>query len=291
MKYKLLMALAIQRTVYNILIHRAGVEHYSAPVVLLMIDSIHLWVATIMVSITGWENNTNDWRPMILPAMLAWIKNNSIFWGMLYLDPSLHQLVYQINIIFASLITPIKLSIRQRFSIFVLFVGICIILYNRDDALYLPQHQHIAGIILTIIGAASSASSNQAFEDIIKRERGTTWKRQQQLSALGVVGALISCLQEREYIIESEPISNPMMLLVVIKCAGDIIIPFVLKYASNVVKGFSDTLAVFLSIILTQVLYHWNPHIEFYIGSAFIFLAALMFNHEIENKKSKVLTV
>ena len=48
MKYKLLVALAIQRTIYNVLIHRAGVEHYSAPFVLLMIDSIHFFVAVII---------------------------------------------------------------------------------------------------------------------------------------------------------------------------------------------------------------------------------------------------
>jgi len=291
MKYKLLVALAIQRTIYNVLIHRAGVEHYSAPFVLFMIDSIHFFVAVIMVSITGWTTRNTDWRPMLLPAILAWVKNNALFWGMLYLDPSLHQLVYQINIIFASLITPIKLSIRRRLSIGFLFFGICIILYHRDDALYLPQHHHVAGIILTIIGAATSAASNQAFEDIIKQEVGTTWVRQLQLSTLGVVGAILSCIQEREYILNSSPISNPMLLLVLIKCLGDIIIPFVLKYASNVVKGFSDTLAVLLSIILTQVLYHWKPHAEFYVGSAFIFLAAFMFNHEIEQIKNKVLTV
>ena len=111
------------------------------------------------------------------------------------------------------------------------------------------------------------------------------------MSALGVVGAILSCIQEREYIIESEPISNIMMTLVVIKCIGDIIIPFVLKYTSNVVKGFSDTLSVMMAIILTQVLYHWHPHIQFYIGSALIFIAAFMFNHEVEIIKAKVLTV
>lgn len=291
MKYKLLVALAIQRTIYNVLIHRAGVERYSAPLILLMIDAIHLFVAIIMVSLTGWTKNTSDWRPMILPAILSFIKNNCIFWGMMFLDPSLHQLTYQINIIFASLITPIRLSNKQRISILFLFVGICIILYNRDDALQLPQHHQITGIILTIIGAASAAASNQAFEDIIKKEENTTWVRQLQMSSLGVVGSILSCIQEREYIIESEPISNIMMTLVLIKCLGDIIIPFVLKYASNVIKGFSDTLAVMMAIVLTQVLYHWHPHVQFYIGSALIFSAAFMFNHEVEIIKTKVLTV
>tara|TARA_E500000331_G_scaffold6410_1_gene6208 strand:+ start:33004 stop:33453 length:450 start_codon:yes stop_codon:yes gene_type:complete len=149
----------------------------------------------------------------------------------------------------------------------------------------------LAGIFFTIIGAGASAASHQAFEDIIKKETGSVWVRQLQLSALGVVGAILSCLQEYEYIIKSDPISDLMMGLVLVKCTGDIIIPFVLKYTSNVVKGFSDTLAVMMAMILTQVLYHWHPHLNFWIGAVLIFTAAFMFNHEKENKEIKILTV
>mgnify|MGYP000261658719 FL=1 len=291
MSTKLLIALAVQRTIYNVLIHRAGVERYSAPLILLMIDSIHLFVSVIMVSLTGWTRAPTNWRAMILPALLALVKNNCLFWGMMYLDPSLHQLVYQINIIFASLITPLRLSNRQRVSLGFLFVGVCIILYNRDDALILPQHHQLAGIFFTIVGAGSAAMSHQAFEDIIKKETGSVWVRQLQLSALGVCGALLSCLQEYEYIVKSDPISSLMMGLVVVKCTGDIIIPFVLKYTSNVVKGFSDTLAVMMSMVLTQVLYHWHPHVNFWVGAVLIFTAAFMFNHEKIPKRAKILTV
>ena len=291
MSTKLLIALAVQRTIYNVLVHRAGVERYSAPLVLLMIDSIHFFVSVIMVSLTGWTRAPSNWRAMILPAILALVKNNSLFWGMMYLDPSLHQFVYQINIIFSSLITPIRLTRKQKVSIAFLFIGICIILYNRDDAVQLPQHHHLAGIFFTIIGAGASAASHQAFEDIIKKETGSVWVRQLQLSALGVLGAILSCLQEYEYIIKSDPISDLMMGLVLVKCTGDIIIPFVLKYTSNVVKGFSDTLAVMMSMVLTQVLYHWHPHLNFWIGAVLIFIAAFMFNHGEYIKEVKILSV
>lgn len=291
MKYRLLFALAIQRTLYNILIHRAGVEHYSAPLALLMIDSIHFCISLIMVTLTGWENSPGNWEIMLLPALLAFLHNNFQFYGMLYLDPYMHQMVYQINIIFASLITPIKLSIQQRISIVILFVGICIVLYHREDALILPQHDHTFGIVLTIVAAASSASSNQAFEDVVKKEYSTTWARQMQMAGLGVIGSIISCMQEYNYILESEPISSNTLVLVLINCCGNIIIPFVLKYSSNVVKGFSDTLAVLMSFIISQILYHWQPHPEFYIGITLIIIAAFMFQKNKNKIKSEILTV
>ena len=292
MKYKLLIALAVQRTIYNILIHRAGVENYSAPMVLLLIDAIHFSISLAMVTLIGWDSSSGgNWKIMLFPAILSFFKNNFLFFGMMYLDPSLYQMVYQINIVFASLITPKELSIRQRVSIFLLFFGICIILYNRDDAIHLPQHKHSLGIVITILGAAASASSDQAFEDIVKQEYNSTWVRQMQMSALGCVGAVISCIQDYEDIRDSDPITAPTFVLVIIKCAGDIIIPFVLKYADNVIKGFSDTLAVLLAFVISQILYHWHPHLEFWIGLILIVTAAVMFNHEKEKPKSKILTV
>lgn len=291
MKYKLLFALAVQRTVYNVLIHRAGVENYSAPLVLLMIDSIHFCISFVMVLITGWVESSNNWKIMLLPAILSFIDDNFAFWGMMYLDPSMYQMVYQINIVFASLITPIKLTIRQRISIFLLFFGICIILYHREDALHLPQHKHIYGIVITIIAAAAAASSNQAFEDIVKKEHSTTWVRQMQMSGLGVIGSIFSCIQDYKFIIHSEPITSSTLLLVLLNCTGDMILPFVLKYSSNVVKGFSDTLAVLMAFIISQILYHWQPHTEFYIGILLIITAAFMFQHEHEHIKSKIMTV
>lgn len=292
MKYRLLIALAVQRTIYNILIHRAGVEHYSAPMMLLLIDVIHFFVALVMATITGWDNRpANNWKIMVFPAILSFFKNNFLFFGMMYLDPSMYQMIYQINIVFASLITPRPLSRRQRVSIFLLFFGICIILYNQEDAIHLPQHRHLFGIILTILGAASSATSDQAFEDIVKQEYNSTWVRQVQMAGLGIIGAIISCIQDYQYIRDSDPIATTTFVMVLIKCAGDIIIPFVLKYADNVVKGFSDTLAVLMAFIISQILYHWKPHIEFWIGLALILIAAVMFNHEKEKIAVKILTV
>ena len=102
MKYKLLVALSVQRTLYNILIHHAGVANYSYNSLLLLIDTIRFTVCFIMVCIQKKSiQHTTDWKIMLFPAILSFIKQNTIFYGMLLLDPSLHQLVYQINIIFS----------------------------------------------------------------------------------------------------------------------------------------------------------------------------------------------
>lgn len=291
MKYKLLVALSIQRTLYNILIHHAGVANYSYSSLLLLIDTIRFSVCCIMVYIHPSPIKLhNNWKIMIFPAMLSFIKQNSVFYGMLLLDPSLHQLVYQINIIFSALITHIHLTHRQKISIITLFIGICIVLYNRDDIILLPHHSRIEGIIFTIIAAGTSAMSSQAFEDILKAEKQTTWVRQLQMSGLGLIGAFFSCIFDYEKIKNSDGISHILLILVFIKCAGDIIIPFVLKYTDNVTKGFADTLSMLMALPLSQILYHWHPHIGFYIGTIIILFSTYIFNDS-KRKVNKVLFV
>lgn len=292
MKFKLLFALSIQRTLYNILIHHAGVENYSYSLLLLIIDTVHFFVCCIMVYLNPNPNihPHTKWKIMILPAILTFIQQNTTFYGMLLLDPSLHQLIYQINIIFSALITPIKLTSKQNISIITLFIGICIVLLNRSDIVVLPQHSHLEGIIFTIIAAGAAAMSAQAFEDILKAEYKTTWVRQLQLSGLGLSGAIVSCMVEHEKIKKTNRLSNVILLLVFIKCIGDIIIPFVLKYADNVTKGFSDTLAMIMAIPLSQILYHWHPHGGFYIGTIIILLSTYIFNDS-KRKVNKVLFV
>lgn len=291
MKYKLLVALSVQRTLYNILIHHAGVANYSYNSLLLLIDTIRFTVCFIMVCIQKKPiKHTTDWKIMLFPAMLSFIKQNTIFYGMLLLDPSLHQLVYQINIIFSALITPMRLTSRQKMSILSLFLGICIVLYNRDDIILLPQHSRVEGIIFTIVAAGTAAMSSQAFEDILKSEKETTWTRQMQMSALGLIAAFFSCIFEYEKIQASNGISNILMVLVFIKCIGDIIIPFVLKYSDNVTKGFADTLSMLMALPLSQILYHWHPHIGFYIGTIIILFSTYIFNDS-KRKVNKVLFV
>ena len=80
-----------------------------------------------------------------------------------------------------------------------------------------------------------------------------------------------------EKIQASNGISNILMVLVFIKCIGDIIIPFVLKYSDNVTKEFADTLSMLMALPLSQILYHWHPHIVFYIGTIIILFSTYFF--------------
>ena len=79
MKFKLLFALSIQRTLYNILIHHAGVENYSYSLLLLIIDTVHFFVCSIMVYLNPIPNMhaRTNWKIMILPAILTFIQQNT----------------------------------------------------------------------------------------------------------------------------------------------------------------------------------------------------------------------
>jgi hypothetical protein len=230
-----------------------------------------------------------EWKPMLIPAILSAFRNVAMNKGITFLEPTLYQLVYQINIVFTSLITPIYLTGQQRMSTVLLFVGIVTILFHRDEVLQLPHHSQLIGILYTIAAAGLTAMYNQSVEDILKSEKNTTWLRQMQLAIFAQIVSVVLCYVNYDDVKKSEGVSLHVGCFVVIKCVGDIIIPFVLKYLDNVTKIFSDTVATLLSLVLSQIIYHWHPHLGFYTGTGVIFVAAYLFVSG--TKKHTILTV
>jgi len=192
-----------------------------------------------------------------------------VFIGMVHLEPSLFQMIYQTNIIFTSLITTRTLNLYQRGSIFLLFFGICTVLWHRPR---LPVHSPLKGMLFTVVGAASSALESQTLEDVLKSETNTTWVRELQLAFFGLLFNLPGM-----YDFDVALPQNFILILVLIKCVGDIILPFVLKYADNVTRSISNTMATFVALILSRIIYHWKPDFGFYIGSVIIFIGAYTF--------------
>ena len=291
MKYKLLFLLTMQRMIYNTIIHHSSIINFPCNYLLLLSDLIRCTVCFVMyITFKPDKKLSHDVNIIIFPALLYYINQTSEFYGMTWLDPSMHQMLYQINIIFAALVSPKRLNIQQKISIACLFIGICTVLFNRDDVIVLPHHSHIYGIFCTIIAAASAAIGSQAFEDVLKSEHNTTWKRQLQLSFFSLIGAIFSCYIENIHYNNIYHLSNELAVLVIIKTLGDIIIPFVLKYLDNITKGVSDTMATMLSLPLSQLMYNWHPHIGFYIGSTLVSTSAMFYVFS-KNNQHKTLHV
>jgi len=275
MKFKLLGGLAIQTTVYNILIHHAAVAHYNPNLVLLLGSTIRSFICFIIVSVNGYNTTSFDWKRMFFPSLLSFIKHQAIFYGLMFLEPSLHQMLYQINIIFAALLTPRVLTHRQYLSVFILFMGILVVLYHRDEVVRLPHHSPLEGMVFTVCAAAASALNSQMIEDVVKAEEENTWSRQLQLSLFDLLFSVTSSIIDYDNM--TEKVSNFVLVLVLIKCVGDMTLPFALKYADNVTKSFSDTVATAVSLCLSQLMYHWHPRFGFYFGAVMIFFSAYMF--------------
>jgi drug/metabolite transporter (DMT)-like permease len=277
MKYKLLGGLAVQTTIYNILIHHAAVAHYNPNLVLLLGSTTRSVICFVIVFVNGYKTVNFDWKQMFFPSVLSFVKHQAVFLGMVYLEPSLYQMLYQINIIFAALLTPRTLTNRQLLSILVLFLGILTVLYHRDEVVKLPHHAPLEGMVFTVAAAAASAMHSQLVEDVLKSEEETTWVRQLEMSLFGLCFSILSCAFDYSDVSKTEKISNFVLVLVFIMCVGDMTLPFALKYADNVTKSFSDTVATVVSLCLSQLLYHWHPRFGFYIGAVMIFFSAYLF--------------
>ena len=274
MKYKILFSLAFQTIVYNILIHHSVLLNYNFNLLSLASEFMHFFISFLIIQVH--HIKMQKWNIMIMPSILYFIQHVTRYYGMTMLDPSLYQFLFQINLIFSAIISPKKLNLRQNICIIFLFFGICIVLFNRHDINVLRTHSHLKGIFFTILAAATHAITSRYVETILKSEKDSIWCRHLQLSSFGVLCSSVSCVIDNEHLHHDIPAS--IMILVGIKCLGDIILPFALKYTDNVTTSISHSIAAMIALILSHNLYHWRPHNGFYIGS-FMIVSAVYFFH------------
>lgn len=272
MKYNILLCLAIQSTTYNIMSHHAHIIHYPIEIIYFLSEMVHIMVC--LTQIRHESLSIYNIKSLVIPFIILIIHNVTINYGIEYLEPTLRQLIYQLNILFATLISPKRLSTRQIISAMFLFIGIVIVLVCRNEVVTLPHHSQTFGILCTIAAAGLNALYNQYVEDVLKSEKNTTWTRQLQLALCGQLLASVMCLWNRHDII-NVPISA--WCLVVLKSVGNILIPFVLKYMDNMTKIFSDTVATFFSLVISQIIYNWHPQIGFYSGTMMIIVSTYLF--------------
>ena len=272
MKYNILLCLAIQSTTYNIMSHHAHIMNYPIEIIYFLSEMVHIIVC--LTQIRRETLSIYNIKYLVLPFVILIIHNISINYGIEYLEPTLRQLIYQLNILFATLISPKRLSTRQIISAICLFIGIIIVLVCRNEVITLPHHSQTFGILCTITAAGLNALYNQYVEDVLKSEKNTTWTRQLQLALCGQLLASVMCLWNRHDII-NVPISA--WCLVVLKSVGNVLIPFVLKYMDNMTKIFSDTIATFFSLVISQIIYHWHPQLGFYSGTMMIIVSTYLF--------------
>lgn len=266
-----LFALVLQNTSLVIcfrLSFRDGASAYAPSTVVLVTELLKLTICSLVVA----RQSSNDLRTVVtqirrqgllcVPSALYVLQNNLLFFGAKRLSSLLYILCSQLKILTTAIMSKIilgtQLSKVQYLHLSLLVVGI--VLVKAGPAEYNSatsdlRASSVLGVFALILAAWTSGTAGVVLERIFKAQTisddniaHTIWTRNVQLSLISLPFAFIGViLQNHKQVLMGNfflGYDAVVLLIVLLQTAGGIIIAFVMKFASNILK----CLAIGLSI-------------------------------------------
>ena len=246
--------------------HTASAVFYTEA--LKFVIAVSVWryqVSAGTVECTGLERlSLARALPYAVPALLFAAQNNLVFWALARLDPPTYQLWACTKLLSAGVVARVALKKRldntRWCALFVLMLGMATATSTSCRAV--PGGM-VHGILAVVANGVLSSVSNVANEFLLKYcdERSPLFLKNAQLYAFGV---LITACGWRPRFHGWDALA---VTIVVVNALTGILISLVLRYADNVVKGFSVSAAMLLTTCVSSTLFDFALTPPFLIGA------------------------
>ncbi len=195
-------------------------------------------------------------------------------------------MTYQLKILTTALFSVVllkkKLSTLQWGSLVVLFVGVALVQVQGGGPSKATDDQNqFVGLVAVIVSCLSSGFAGVYFEMMLKGATVSVWMRNVQLGLFGsftaVLGVLIKDygnIQEKGYFVGYSPL---VLMVISQQAVGGLIVALVVRYADNILKGFSTSLSIILSSIAAVFLFSYTITIYFVIGAALVMVSIYLY--------------
>jgi len=224
---------------------------------------------------------------ILVPAVIYTIQNNLLFYALSNLDAPTFQITYQGKILTTALMSMLILgrsfTARQWIAMFFLFVGVCVVQLQGEDASKGGAQQGVAeqnrtvGLTAAVVSCFLSGFAGVYLERVLKSGKTSIWLRNIQMAAFSLVVAMAGVFWKDGEAVQANGFFygyNPLVwLAIAIGSAGGILVAVVVKYADNVLKGFATSVSIVLSSVLSILFMGFEPTAVFLVGATIVILS------------------
>ena len=176
-----------------------------------------------------------------------------------------------------------KLSSVQWGSLVLLFAGVALVQVQSISATSksAQDQNQLVGLIAVIVSCLSSGFAGVYVEKMLKQTTATLWLRNVQLGMFGALTGLAGMfLKDWGEVSERGLLAGytPLVWVVISQQAlGGLIVAIVVKYADNILKGFSTSLSIIISCVASVFLFDYVISLGFIFGSMFVMAAIYLY--------------
>ncbi|KAJ1560615.1 hypothetical protein HK096_007904, partial [Nowakowskiella sp. JEL0078] len=128
------------------------------------------------------------------------------------------------------------------------------------------------GLLAVVMASFSSGFAGCYFEKIIKTSESSIWIRNIQLGLFSLLFSVIGMIASDSFLILEfgffKGYSTLVWMVVVNQALGGLLVAMVVKYADNILKGFSTSLSILVSCVVDFVVFGFVPSRVFLIGAS-----------------------
>ena len=230
---------------------------------------------------------------LFIPALCYTLQNNLSFVALENLDAATFQVTYQFKLLVTALLMALilgkKLTKKQWFSLLLLLFRIILTRCDKIDK-NIKKHVNTTittkasnttwGLIVVTICCFTSAFASVYLEKIFKTTSVSIITRNLQLAIFSSIISFIAYM-----LIERKPLTSffngydkVVLILIMLNAFGGFLVAMVMKYADNILKGFSTAISIVICGIISYLFFEFIPKKIFIIGSVLVVISIFLYN-------------
>lgn len=238
---------------------------------------------------------TTEWKSILLfpiPSIIYLIHNNVQFATLTFVDPSTYQIMGNLKIVTTGILfrsfLKRKLSNLQWMAILLLAVGTTTSQVKgcgvaKCDSLFSAPLQ---GYLLGILSACLSALAGVYTEYLMKKNNDSLYWQNVQLYAFGVLFNMIRLIMDDvsagfekgtwwQNLFDGYDFTT--WLVVLNLASTGLLVSWLMKYADNIVKVYSTSMAMLLTMVLSAYLFDFRPTLQLFLGIVICIISVQMY--------------
>lgn len=265
---------------------------FLAEVFKLVVSSLFLWRES-QSSLS--PRMTTDWKSIRLfpiPSIIYLIHNNVQFATLTYVDTSTYQIMGNLKIVTTGILFRLflkrKLSNLQWIAIVLLAVGTTTSQVRgcgepSCDSIFSAP---IQGYLLGVLSACLSALAGVYTEFLMKKNNDSLYWQNVQLYTFGVIFNMGRLLVDDfrngfdkgpwwQRLLNGYTLTTWMVVLNL--GSTGLLVSWLMKYADNIVKVYSTSMAMLLTMILSVCLFSFKPTLQLFLGIIICMMSLRMY--------------
>ncbi|KAG0454727.1 hypothetical protein HPP92_024019 [Vanilla planifolia] len=227
---------------------------------------------------------TTEWKSVrlfIVPSVIYLVHNNVQFATLIFVDPSTYQIMGNLKIVTTGILFRFflkrKLSNLQWMAIILLAVGTTTSQVKGCgdvpcDSLFSAP---IQGYILGVFSACLSALAGVYTEYLMKKNNDSLYWQNVQLYTFGTIFNMARLLWDDYRVgFEKGPWWERLLngytittwLVVLNLGTTGLLVSWLMKFADNIVKVYSTSMAMLLTMLLSVYLFSFHPTLQLFLG-------------------------